>query len=230
MLNLNQKLREQHLSQPSSSSFSEQPSAAASNISGGIASGFRKTVSGSKSGGNQVFPNQPSYAPKDNTNRISIRDRLLMQEVTELSGSLPGTCHVHFPSQSELCNFELIIRPESESLYSGGVYKFHVSVPLEYNNVPPKVRCLTRIWHPNIAEEGSVCLSLLRQTAIDGLGWSPTRKLKDVVWGLNSLFTDLLDFDDPLNIEAAEHYHRDQGEFQRRIREYIRRYCDTSAA
>ncbi|XP_064925226.1 NEDD8-conjugating enzyme UBE2F isoform X4 [Columba livia] len=32
----------------------------------------------------------------------------------------------------------------------------------------------------------------------------------DVVWGLNSLFTDLLNFDDPLNIEAAEHHLRDK--------------------
>ncbi|KAM4897311.1 NEDD8-conjugating enzyme UBE2F isoform 4-T4 [Sylvia borin] len=32
----------------------------------------------------------------------------------------------------------------------------------------------------------------------------------DIVWGLNSLFTDLLNFDDPLNIEAAEHHLRDK--------------------
>ncbi|XP_059198954.1 NEDD8-conjugating enzyme UBE2F isoform X3 [Centropristis striata] len=32
----------------------------------------------------------------------------------------------------------------------------------------------------------------------------------DVVWGLNSLFTDLLNFDDPLNIDAAEHHLRDK--------------------
>ncbi|XP_057268206.1 NEDD8-conjugating enzyme UBE2F isoform X7 [Pezoporus wallicus] len=51
---------------------------------------------------------------------------------------------------------------------------------------------------------------LLREHSIDGTGWAPTRTLKDVVWGLNSLFTDLLNFDDPLNIEAAEHHLRDK--------------------
>uniref|UniRef100_A0A8C8VPP8 UBC core domain-containing protein n=1 Tax=Pelusios castaneus TaxID=367368 RepID=A0A8C8VPP8_9SAUR len=75
---------------------------------------------------------------------------------------------------------------------------------------PPKVKCLTRIWHPNITETGEICLSLLREHSIDGTGWAPTRTLKDVVWGLNSLFTDLLNFDDPLNIEAAEHHLRDK--------------------
>jgi len=51
------------------------------------------------------------------------------------------------------------------------------------------VKCLTKLWHPNISEDGDVCLSILRQNSIDGMGWAPTRKLKDVVWGLNSLFT-----------------------------------------
>lgn len=54
---------------------------------------------------------------------------------------------------------------------------------------PPTVKCLTKLWHPNISEDGDICLSLLRQNSIDGMGWAPTRKLKDVVWGLNSLFT-----------------------------------------
>ena len=53
---------------------------------------------------------------------------------------------------------------------------------------PPRVRCETRIWHPNINEDGEVCLSLLRQNSLDSLGWAPTRKMKDVIWGLHSLF------------------------------------------
>ena len=32
-----------------------------------------------------------------------------------------------------------------------------------------------RLWHPNISEEGEICLSLLRPHSVDGLGWAPTR-------------------------------------------------------
>ena len=32
------------------------------------------------------------------------------------------------------------------------------------------MRCETRIWHPNINEDGEVCLSLLRQNSLDALG------------------------------------------------------------
>jgi ubiquitin-conjugating enzyme E2 F len=51
-----------------------------------------------------------------------------------------------------------------------------------------------------------MCLSLLREHSADGTGWAPTKTSKDVVWGLDSFFTHLLNFDDPLNIEAAEHH------------------------
>ncbi|XP_040559318.1 NEDD8-conjugating enzyme UBE2F isoform X3 [Gallus gallus] len=130
-------------------------------------------------------------------------------EVAELEANLPCTCKVNFPDPNKLHYFQLTVIPD-EGYYQGGKFQFEIEVPDAYNMVPPKVKCLTRIWHPNITETGEICLSLLREHSIDGTGWAPTRTLKDVVWGLNSLFTDLLNFDDPLNIEAAEHHLRDK--------------------
>ncbi|VDK68355.1 unnamed protein product [Onchocerca ochengi] len=139
--------------------------------------------------------------------RISIRDKLLSQEIKELESSLKKvpSCKLHFPSTSALHNMELIVSPV-EGIYKGGIFKFTIVVPPEYNNVPPVVKCLTRVWHPNITEEGSICLSLLRQNSLDGYGWMPTRRLIDVVLGLDSLFTDLIDFDDALNAAAAQQW------------------------
>ena len=60
---------------------------------------------------------------------------------------------------------------------------------------------------------------------VDGHGWAPTRRIKDVVWGLYSLFDDLLNFDDPLNLEAAEHFQADQLGFKSKVRDYIDKYA-----
>ncbi|KAM7105555.1 NEDD8-conjugating enzyme UBE2F isoform 5-T5 [Molossus nigricans] len=143
-----------------------------------------------------------SATASDSTRRVSVRDRLLVKEVAELEANLPY-----------------------EGYYQGGKFQFETEVPDAYNMVPPKVRCLTRMWHPNITETGEICLSLLREHSIDGTGWAPTRTLKDVVWGLNSLFTDLLNFDDPLNLEAAEHHLRDKEDFRSKVEDYIKRYA-----
>jgi ubiquitin-conjugating enzyme E2 F len=40
-----------------------------------------------------------------------------------------------------------------------------------------------------------------------------------------SEFKDLLNFDDPLNIEAAELYLKDKEAFQSRVREYVTQYA-----
>lgn len=156
--------------------------------------------------------------------RVSVRDQLLVREVQEMEQNLPKTCRVHFDDASILHIFTLTIVPD-EGYWQGGKFKFTVNVPDDYNIAPPQVRCHTKIWHPNINEEGEVCLSILRQTSLDMMGWAPTRKLKDVVWGLNSLFSDLLNFDDPLNVEAAEHYERDKMGFIHKVKDYVTRYA-----
>ncbi|XP_043471832.1 NEDD8-conjugating enzyme UBE2F-like [Leptopilina heterotoma] len=159
-----------------------------------------------------------------NYKRISVRDKLLVKEVQEMEQTLPSTCKVSFNDPHRLHEFNLLITPD-EGYWCGGRFCFHIFIPEEYNMIPPNVKCLTKLWHPNISEDGSVCLSILRESNLDGLGWAPTRKLLDVVWGLNSLFTDLLNFDDPLNKDAAELFIKDKEAFGVKVKEYLNHYA-----
>jgi len=177
---------------------------------------------------NKEDPPQTSSSSR----RISVRDKLLVKEVQEMETCLPPGCRVKFDDPNSLHDFVLVVSPEEASggttcPWHGGKFRFHILCSEEYNMTPPTVKCLTRIWHPNINEEGDVCLSILRTSSVgnDGMGWAPTRRLKDVIWGLNSLFTDLLNFDDPLNIEAAEHYQRDPMGFRVKVRDWVHKYA-----
>ena len=157
--------------------------------------------------------------------RASIRDKLLVKEVQEMEQTLPPGCKVKFEDPNALHDFQLSICPD-DCFWAGGKFKFRITCDEDYNLTPPTVKCLTRLWHPNINEDGQVCLSLLRVNALDdGMGWAPTRKLKDVIWGLNSLFSDLLNFEDPLNQEAADHYARDKESFKAKVRDYVHKYA-----
>ena len=157
--------------------------------------------------------------------RASIRDKLLVKEVQEMELNLPAGSKVKFDDPNALHCFTLTLVPD-DGHWSGGKFRFLVTVPEDYNLSPPAVKCLTRLWHPNINETGEVCLSILRLNTLDGgMGWTPTRRLRDVIWGLNSLFSDLLYFDDPLNLEAADHYARDKQGFKAKVREWVNRYA-----
>jgi len=58
-------------------------------------------------------------------------------------------------------------RPQSDSPYSGGVFFLAIHFPTDYPFKPPKVNFTTRIYHPNINSNGSICLDILRDQ------WSP---------------------------------------------------------
>ena len=113
--------------------------------------------------------NTTSTGSSHRHSRISVRDKLLVKEVQEMESTLPTGCKVKFDDPNALHDFCLTISPD-EGFWMGGKFRFHIHVGEDYNITPPQVKCLTRLWHPNISEEGEVCLSILRQNSIDGMG------------------------------------------------------------
>ena len=119
------------------------------------------------------------------------------------------SCTFEQKSSKDFYHYKLVIKPQ-EGIYEGGEYEFSMDCPDDYPNRPPKVMCLTTIYHPNIDLDGHVCLSILR---VDK-DWSPISTLNHVVCGLLSLFLEP-NPDDPLNPEAGELMKKDFNEFTR---------------
>lgn len=51
-----------------------------------------------------------------------------------------------------------ILGPEG-TVYDGGVFEIDIQLPTAYPFEPPKMKFLTKIWHPNISSQtGAICL------------------------------------------------------------------------
>ena len=106
--------------------------------------------------------------------------------------------------------FEVTIKPD-EGYYRGGAFTFTFDVPGTYPHEAPKVKCLTKCYHPNIDLEGNVCLNILRED------WKPVLSINSIIYGLQFLFMDP-NPDDPLNKEAAEVLQNNPNQFAANVK------------
>ena len=47
-------------------------------------------------------------------------------------------------------------------VHTGGVFKLELFLPDDYPMTPPKIRFLTKIFHPNVDKLGRICLDVLK--------------------------------------------------------------------
>ncbi|KAG9122135.1 NEDD8-conjugating protein ubc12 [Ceratobasidium sp. 392] len=132
----------------------------------------------------------------------------VQKDITELD--LPSTMETKFPNAEDLLNFSLVITPD-EGMYKGGAFTFSFNINTNYPHEPPKVKCVPKIYHPNVDLEGNVCLNILRED------WKPVLNLNSIMVGLQYLFLEP-NAEDPLNKEAAEELRKNRDQFVQNVK------------
>jgi ubiquitin-protein ligase len=123
---------------------------------------------------------------------------------------------------------------QGDSPFQGGVFFLAIHFPTDYPFKPPKVNFTTRIYHPNINSNGSICLDILRDQ------WSPALTISKgaetlrnphtamltplVLLSICSMLTDP-NPDDPLVPEIAHVYKTDRARYEATAREWTRKFA-----
>jgi len=142
--------------------------------------------------------------------------RIIKETQRLLSEPAPGISAS--PSEDNLRYFNVMILGPQQSPYEGGVFKLELFLPEEYPMAAPKVRFLTKIYHPNIDKLGRICLDILKDK------WSPALQIRTVLLSIQALLS-APNPDDPLAEDVAKHWKEDETQAVAVAKEWTRNFA-----
>ncbi|OAG31333.1 ubiquitin-conjugating enzyme E2 D/E [Nematocida displodere] len=110
------------------------------------------------------------------------------------------------------------ICPPLGSNYHGGSFYLDIKFPTDYPFKPPKIRFITRIYHPNINTNGTICLDILNEK------WSPALTISKVMMSICS-WLDEPNPDDPLVPDIASVCKIEPARYKEKCMEWTLKYA-----
>ncbi|KAF5734212.1 ubiquitin conjugating-like enzyme family protein [Tripterygium wilfordii] len=139
----------------------------------------------------------------------------ILKELKDLQKDPPTSCSAG-PVAEDMFHWQATIMGPPDSPYAGGVFLVTIHFPPDYPFKPPKVAFRTKVFHPNINSNGSICLDILKEQ------WSPALTISKVLLSICSLLTDP-NPDDPLVPEIAHMYKTDRSRYETTARSWTQK-------
>lgn len=131
---------------------------------------------------------------------------------------------------SDLFTWTVWFSGPKDTLYFPGQYKAQLTFPQDFPYKPPEMRILSSFWHPNVYEDGRVCISILHAPGVDEqnsletaqMRWTPVQSIEKVLISVVSLLADpdASDAGAPANVEALSEYRKNRPKYIQRCKEF----------
>ncbi|KAF1870926.1 hypothetical protein Lal_00030238 [Lupinus albus] len=92
------------------------------------------------------------------------------------------------PHDNNIMVWNAVIFGPDDTPWDGGTFKLTLQFSEDYPNKPPTVRFVSRMFHPNIYADGSICLDILQNQ------WSPIYDVAAILTSIQKDFNHLAMF------------------------------------
>lgn len=143
----------------------------------------------------------------------SAAQRRLIRDLKRLQDDPPaGVCGA--PIDDNIMYWNAVIFGPDGTPFEDGTFNLRLEFSEEYPNKPPRVVFTSKMFHPNVYADGSICLDILGNT------WSPTYDVIAILTSIQSLL-DEPNPNSPANSVAAQLYTENRREYEKRVKECV---------
>ncbi|CAI2322160.1 unnamed protein product [Caenorhabditis sp. 36 PRJEB53466] len=121
-----------------------------------------------------------------------------------------------------------------KTLYQGGYFKASIRFPSNYPYSPPSMKFTTKVWHPNVYENGDLCISILHSPVDDPQSgelacerWNPTQSVRTILLSVISLLNEP-NTSSPANVDASVMYRKWKEESDPEYAKIVKKQVDDS--
>ncbi|KAL7062126.1 hypothetical protein AAHC03_01898 [Spirometra sp. Aus1] len=124
------------------------------------------------------------------------------------------------PISDNIMKLEGTISGPPDTPYEGARYTLEILIPDNYPFAPPKVKFLTKIWHPNISSAtGVICLDILKDQ------WAAAMSLRTMLLSIQALLASP-EPDDPQDAVVASQFKSNRAIFNLTARHWASVYAN----
>ena len=119
---------------------------------------------------------------------------------------------------NDMFKWQATIMGPEDSPYEGGVFFMNIDFPTDYPFKPPKISFQTRVYHPNINSDGSICLSLLKDE------WTSDKTVSTIIMAIAQLLKEPQP-DNALVAGIAAQFKEDLAKYEKTAKNWTERFA-----
>lgn len=163
---------------------------------------------------------------------MNFAKEILRKQFIELSKDSDSGFSVGLVDEN-IFKWQVIFTGTEGTLYEGGFFKAILTFPNDFPQSPPEMKFITEMWHPNIYEDGKVCISILHSSGFDPMNemekpeerWRPILGVEQILVSVISMLNDPND-SSPANVDAAVQLRKEPEAYKKKVRRLVIKSMD----
>ncbi|KAL7177333.1 hypothetical protein ACSBR2_030648 [Camellia fascicularis] len=143
--------------------------------------------------------------------------RRLEMELRDMNENPPT--HISFgPLSDDMFQWQGIIMGPVDTPFEGGLFHLSIEFPIDYPLMPPQVKFQTKVYHPNVDQDGTIDINIL------GEEWSPALTTEKLLLSIISILMNPI-LEEGNQNQISNLYLHDKKTYNKIAKEWTRQYA-----